>query len=45
VAQTFRFLSTSTFGGVHDPKLDALLEKATQVPESQRRAAYQQIAE
>jgi peptide/nickel transport system substrate-binding protein len=43
-AQMFRFLSTSKFSGVHDPKLDSLLEEATEVPESARAGVYQEIA-
>jgi peptide/nickel transport system substrate-binding protein len=45
VAQMFRFLSTSPFSGVHDPKLDALLNQATEVPEPQRGAVYQQASD
>jgi peptide/nickel transport system substrate-binding protein len=45
VAQMFRFLSTSVFSGVHDPKLDALLNEGTAAPESQRDAIYKQVAE
>lgn len=45
VGDWFWFLSTSPYSGVHDPTLDALIEKANQVPESQRGAVYQQVAE
>lgn len=45
VAQMFRFLSTSPFSGVDDPKLDALLNRATTVPETQRGAVYHQVAQ
>jgi peptide/nickel transport system substrate-binding protein len=41
----FWFLSTSPYSGVHDPKMNALIDKATEVPESQRGAVYQQAAE
>lgn len=40
----FFFLSDSLYTGVHDPKLDALINKATQVPEEQRDGVYQTIA-
>jgi peptide/nickel transport system substrate-binding protein len=45
VAQMFRFLSTSPFSGVHDPKLDALLNEAEEVPAAQRGAVYAKVAE
>jgi peptide/nickel transport system substrate-binding protein len=41
----FFFLSSSPYSGVKDPKLDALINKATEVPEAQRGAVYQQTAE
>jgi peptide/nickel transport system substrate-binding protein len=41
----FWFLSTSPYTGVHDPALDALINDATTVPEKQRDAAYQKVAE
>jgi peptide/nickel transport system substrate-binding protein len=44
VGQNDRFLSTAPFTGVHDPHLDALLNKATEVPEDQRGAVYDQVA-
>jgi peptide/nickel transport system substrate-binding protein len=44
VGDWFWFLSTSPYSGVHDPTLDALIEKANEVPEAQRGALYQQIA-
>jgi peptide/nickel transport system substrate-binding protein len=45
VGDWFWFLSTSPYTGVHDPALDALIQKANQVPESQRGAVYKQIAD
>ncbi|MBO0693589.1 MAG: ABC transporter substrate-binding protein [Acidimicrobiaceae bacterium] len=40
----FFFLSNSLYTGVHDPKLDALINKATQVPTEQRDAVYQDVS-
>jgi ABC-type transport system substrate-binding protein len=40
----FFFLSDSLYTGVHDPKLDALINKATTVPTEQRDAVYQSVA-
>jgi peptide/nickel transport system substrate-binding protein len=46
VAQMFRFLSTSPFSGVHDPKLDALLDKGlTDQTSAARDADYKAVAE
>lgn len=45
VGDWFWFQSTSPYSGVHSTEEDALLNKATEVPESQRGAVYQQLAE
>ena len=40
----FFFLSDSLYTGVHDPKLDALINKATEVNQDERGAVYQQVS-
>lgn len=45
VGVAFRFSSTSPFSGVHDPKLDALINKgAAEVNPAQRKQTYDQVA-